>query len=309
MPILFHQNMRHFGGGAGPVATLRRNAYNQTLVNGGAFANIANGLGVGVGPVAVAGFTEITNNGVSQGTLVNSCTRLGIVAVGNVACGITALAHGSEFIFIGRSAGYGLLTVGRILFGAGHGGVVLFHQRAATAAALNGLGYPMGMSADYRGLVYVVVTVPGGIGNIAVGFLHNLYNFIAQRITVAAQLGNMMNMMGQPASGLAGVGGIVARYIGGDFNVAPISPRGGFTGYLAGPPGYPPGAAGVGTTYSGSMYDYWYSSVNAGAVPAGGYIVPLPTASSLTLDSGPGAVAAGNAGLMSDHAATMLQII
>jgi hypothetical protein len=167
------------------------------------------------------------------------------------------------------------------------------------------LGIPGNASADYRGLVYIIVNV-GGLNNIAVGFLHNLFTFQAQRVLVAGQLGNMMNRMGQAASGLAVVPNIIGRYIGGDFNVNLISPRGGFNGYQAAAPFYPPGAAGVGTTYSGNAYDYWYADPTVGV---GGLIVPVPSASSLTLDSGPGAVAAGNAGLMSDHTAIMLQII
>ncbi|WP_437593529.1 hypothetical protein [Sorangium sp. So ce1000] len=296
MPILFHQNMRRYGGGSAP----RNAAYNAML------PAILAPLAAPVLPVAVAGFTEVVNNGAAATGIAARCANLGVVFVGNVACGITALARGPEYIGIGRNALYPLLTVGRFLFQASGGGITLIHQRAASAAALNALGIPDLASADYRGLVYVVVTTPAG--RIAVGFLHNLYTFVSSRILVAGKISAMVNKMGEAASGLPAVVNIVARYIGGDFNVGMISPRDGATGYYAAPPLYPAGAGGVGTTYSGSAYDYWYSNLGPGPAPAG-LIVPVPSASALTLDSGRGAVAAGLAGLMSDHVAVMLRII
>ncbi|MBO2011918.1 hypothetical protein [Hymenobacter negativus] len=280
---------------------MRNQAYNNAV--GGGFANIVAGLGVGMAPVAVAGFTEITNNRSSRTALTNSCARLGANFVGNVSCGITALARGPEYIGLGRNPAYPLVGVGRILFQIG-GGVMLLHQRAATTAALNNLGLPPTSSADYRGLVYIIVTTPAG--NIAVGFLHNLYTLQANRVTVAAQIGNMLNRMGAASNGLPAVP-LVARYMGGDFNVGFITPRGGADGYSANAPFYPAGAAGMGTTYSGSLYDYWYSDI-AGAAPPG-LIVPVASASSITMDAGPGAGLAGLAQRMSDHTATMLQII
>ncbi|MCC3158258.1 hypothetical protein LJ737_13500 [Hymenobacter sp. 15J16-1T3B] len=310
MSFLFHQNMRRYGGGSRP----RRDAYNSPF---GGFAIINGGLPAPLPAIAVAGFTEITNNRSSRAALATSCEVLGgmvagpapaLVPIGNVACGITALAHGPEYIYLARNTNYPLVTVGRILFQTGRGGVQLLHQRAATAAALNNLRLPPTASADFRGLVYCVVTTPAG--NIAVGFLHNLYTFLANRTIVAGQLGGMMAMMGQGIGTLPAVAPApVARYIGGDFNVAPISPRGGYTAYSTSAPGgsYPAGAAGVGTTYSGSLYDYWYSDVTGLAVPPG-LIVPVPVASTATLDSGPGALAAGLARRMSDHTATLLQI-
>lgn len=298
MAYLFHQNMRVYGGGNGPK--MRNQAYNNP---GGGFATVAAGLGVGMAPVAVAGFTEITNNRASRAALMASCAQLGAAFVGNVACGITALARGPEYIGLGRNAAYPLVGVGRILFQIG-GGVTLLHQRAATTAALNNLGLPPTSSADYRGLVYAIVTTPAG--NIAVGFLHNLYTFQANRVVVAAQIGSMLSRMGAAANGQPAAL-LVARYMGGDFNVGLISPRGIGNGYSANAPFYPAGAAGMGTTYSGSLYDYWYSDI--GAVAPAGLIVPVAAASSVTMDAGPGAGAAGLAQRMSDHTATLLQII
>ena len=300
MACLFHQNMRVYGGGS----PARNAAYNVGMP-----LAIAAPIPPAALPVAVAGFTEITNNGASAVALGARCANLGAVFVGNVACGITALAHGPEYIGIGRNAGFALVTVGRFLIQAGRGGLTLIHQRAATTGALNAQGIPGNVSADYRGLVYVVVTDPGGAGNLAVGFLHNMYSFTAQRTLVAAKVGQMVNNMGAAIGGLAAVPGIVARYIGGDFNVNMITPRGGATGYYANAAAYPAGAAGVGTTYSGSGYDYWYSNIGGGVAAPAGTIVPLPFAHAATLDSGPGAGAAGLAHQMSDHTATLLRII
>lgn len=304
--------MRVFGGGPGPKD--RNGAYNDPAAPGpaGAFT-LLGGAGAGgynfmpLAPAppnraAVVGFTEITNNGASVGALTTSCQRLGTTFIGNVACGITALARGPEYIGLGHHAAYLLVGVGRILFEIG-GGVRLLHQRAPTAAALNALGLPATSSADYRGLVYALVTRPAPVGGvIAVGFLHNLFTFQTQRMLVAGKIGAMMNLMGQAANGQAAVVP-AARYMGGDFNVVPTFPRGGFDGYSALAPNYPAGARTTGTTYRGSLYDYWYSDA-----PVGGG-VPAAAASSLTLDAGYGAAAYGLLQRMSDHTATLLRIL
>lgn len=296
MGVLFHQNMRRFGGGSVP----RNNGYNGVMAGGGAFGAIAGGLGA-AGPVLVAGFTEVVNNGASNGALTTSCNRLGVTWRGNIACGITALAKGPEYIGIGVNAGNAIQTFGRMLIGVG-GGVHLIHQRGATAAAVNGRGWA-GSSADYRGLVYVVIAIGGG-NNIAVGFLHNLYTLTAQRTLVMGQLANMLNTMGAAANGLGPVPNIVRRYIGGDFNVAFVTPRLGATGFNGAPaPAYPPApCAGVGTTWSGNTYDYWYSDA-AGVV--GPTIAPAPSADATTLDSG---YHAPPPHVMSDHTAILLRV-
>lgn len=304
MAVLFHQNMRIFGGGA----PARNAAYNGPGPGpGGAFAAIAAAV-AGVGPVAVAGFTEITNNGASVAALTASCASLGLAWGGNVVCGRTALAHGPEYIGIGIHPTYALVTVGHILLQAngGGGGITLIHRRAAGFGG--GLPLPAAATRDFRGVVYVVVTVPGGGPNIAVGFLHNLYTFEAQRVLVAGQIPQMLAMMGAAASGLGAVA-VGARYIGGDFNVAMISPRGTVRqgrawGYSAGLAAVPVGAVAGGTTWSGSLYDYWHSDINpAGPAPAG-LIVPVPAAHNNTLNAGPGI-----AGTMSDHGGVSLRII
>ncbi len=310
MASIFHQNMRRYGGGSVPRNTAYRGPLPVPPAGGGAFAAIRLAVGAGpVGPIAVAGFTEITNMGAAL-TALNGCS-LSLTGpggqVGMVRCGITALAHGWEYIGIAISGAWPLLTVGRILIDAGGGGVTLRHQRAATFGALLALGNPAGgFSADYRGLAYVVVTTPGG-QNVAIGFLHNMYTFIAQRISVAAQVPNMAAMMGNAFGALPAVPAIAARYIGGDFNVAMINPRGGLSGYqqvvtaAMAPAWVTPG----GTTSSGSPYDYWYSSIPAAGPAPGGLIVPVPSISMNTLDHRAGWVPVGS---MSDHVGIRLRI-
>jgi hypothetical protein len=309
MGTLFHQNMRVFGGGSAN----RNTAYKGPPVPpGGGFGTISAAIGGGpVGPVLVAGFTEVMNNGASNAALTTSCLRLGVAWQGNIACGITALArNGPEYIGIGVNAGNPIHTYGRMLISAGGGGVQLIHQRsgdlttgvAGSTAGVNARG--MGnASADFRGLVYVVINI-GGANNIAVGFLHNLYTFQAQRTLVMGQLGNMLNRMGAAANGLPAVPNIIRRYIGGDFNVAFQANRPGAFGFNGAPAmgGYPPASVGGGTTWSGNTYDYWYSDQNGAVAPT---IAPAPAAHTATLDSGTGAPLPHN---MSDHTGIWLQV-
>jgi hypothetical protein len=150
----------------------------------------------------------------------------------------------------------------------------------------------------------VVIAIGGG-NNIAVGFLHNMYTMLAQRITIMAQLGNMLNRMGGAASGLPAVPNIVRRYIGGDFNVAFQANRPGATGFNGVPAigGYPPPPCiPGGTTWRGNDYDYWYSD-QGGAV--GPTIAPVASSHTATLDSGWHAPAPH---VMSDHTGIWLQV-
>jgi hypothetical protein len=308
MALFFHQNMRTFGGGS----MARNLAYNGPVPpgGGGAFGAIRVAVdGPPPGPIVVGGFTEIVNNVAAAGALANSAGSLGVGwgagSGGVVTCGRTALARGREHIGVGIAAGWALVTVGQIFLNSAGGAISLVHQRAATFAGLNLLGLPAGATLDYRGLVYVVVTVPNG-PNIAVGFLHNLYTFLAQRALVAGQLPMIAKMMGTSANGLPAVGAIAARYIGGDFNVPVTSPRGtlrqGLPLYA-----YSAGLAARrgGTTWSGSLYDYWYSDIKPAGPAPPGLIVPVASVFANTLNHGPRVRPAGT---MSDHAGVGLQV-
>ena len=314
MEVLFHQNMRNFGGGK----QQRNAAYFD------AFQDIATNLGV-AGDVAVAGFTEVTNNMAaatefgpnSTSTNGGLCAALGVTHLANIACGRTALAKGPEYIAIGFNGALNVVSVGRIFLNASGGGMGLIHDVSPMVPPTEDWcnTVPKKATIDYRGLVYVVVTIAGV--DIAVGFLHNLYTFEAQRSLVMGQLPKMMKKMGDQLAGA----GIAAKYIGGDFNVsANLYPSLGTTrqgiiyGYSIGlaaipptlpnpphaptpPPPPPPPFRANGTTWAGNLYDYWFSTIAPGAG------LPDPTVRGITLDT-----AAGAANLMSDHCAITLQI-
>lgn len=321
MPVLFHQNMRNFGGGA----VHRTNAYATAFgAIGGAFAG-GGALGA-IGPIAVAGFTEIVNNGASANALAGLCgNNLGVTFQFNIACGQTVLANGPEYIGIGVHGGLNIISVGRIFLktvtSQWGGSIGLIHDVAPaplTAAWCDHI-HPSA-TYDYRGLVYVVVSTGGGNPvRFAVGFLHNNYTDGAARVAVAGKLPDMAKMMGE------GVGGIAAKYIGGDFNV-PVQPTRGTTrlghvyAYAAGLPGTPvffappnpppPPTANLfqpgGTLWSGNLYDYWFSTLSPlGPGPNGLLLPPLPMVLDNTLDTIQGVVANS----MSDHCASALQII
>lgn len=327
MPYLFHQNMRVFGGGTGA----RNAAYQATF----AAEVAAGGYLAAVPPVWIAGFTEVTNNLTAAnvfsgggGLGFNLCAALGVNHVANVACGQTLLANGPEYIALGVHPACAVLAVGRIFLNADWG--IRLHQDISLGAAPP-IGWqnhvPAAATRDYRGLVYMIVNVPNGAGGmhpIAVGFLHNLYTLEAQRILVMQNLPQMLALMGNGAPAAP-----VAYYIGGDFNVGVVSPRGtARLGYAHAysidkfnyPP-IPPIPAGApfgygpcspnGTLWGGNLYDYWFSNiypgpppppVNAPPAPLLGAPVPMTINSTLNAPT-------GVAGTMSDHCGTALQIV
>ncbi|TKB70096.1 MAG: hypothetical protein E8D52_03335 [Nitrospira sp.] len=306
MPMLFHQNMRNFNG-----ANAARNAAYV-----GAFGAISAGLGA-VNPIAVAGFTELTSGGnvatalgghnavgIPGGGPANLCAALNVQPPIMAACGLTALANGKpEFIGISISSaaalGMNVLSVGRIFLHSDGKSLNLIDDRAPVhppPAAWCDAVHPSA-THDYRGVVYVVVQ--NGAGHIfAVGFLHNMYSFVDQKVLVAGKIPSMMSLIGKnPALG----GGAI--YLGGDFNVDPVDRTNDRLGiaacYSQGtlPAAIPAGAQAGGTTWHGNLYDYWYA--NHGV--AGG--LPAAHVRTNTLDTG-----AGGANTMSDHVATLLAI-
>jgi len=321
MSVLFHQNMRNFGG-ATPV---RNAAYSVAF---GALTAQLGGLGV-PNDIGVAGFTEVCNNN-NATTAFNAaaaagglCAALGINFYASVACGSTMLANGPEYVAIGVAANYTVLRVGRICLSTSGQDVHLIHDSQAVAGgAAPAAGWcntvPNGATRDYRGLVYVVVRLGAGGPVIAVGFLHNLYTLLAQRILVMGQIPNML------ATIRAAEAGTVAAYIGGDFNVTPqpaASPHRGtariglayqYTAGLAAAPGIPGPAAtraftAGGTLWSGNLYDYWHSSISNAApiVAPVGLVAPAPQVFPGTLDA-----VAGTGGFqMSDHCGVFLDCV
>jgi hypothetical protein len=266
----------------------------------------------------VAGFTEVVNNGAAAATLggagggFNLCGQLGTTLLGLVSCGRTALARGPEFVGIGVAPGVTVHEVGRILLNSYGPRIALIHQVAPLPAPFVmpfgvwappapflfwSATLPWNATYDYRGLVYVVVTLNGV--RVAVGFLHNLYRFDAQRALVMNQLAPMaVRLLNSPAAP-------AHVYIGGDFNVRPVD-RGGprtvpLDFYAAAAVFVPLGATPGGTTWSGNLYDYWYSDVRRFGPPPPGLITPVPFVNTATLRM---------AGIvkLSDHAAILLMM-
>lgn len=331
MALLFHQNMKKFGGGAGPRVGAYNGAFQAMVAPGGPLA--------AAGPIMVGGFTEVTNNGMATDAFsgggpagINLCLDLGLVHVATVLCSITALANGDrgrEYLAIGVNPACNIIATGRVLVRAWGMGLEVRDNPSPTPIPppdwCNNL--PKKATLDYRGLVYVIVDVPIGAGafrRIAVGFIHNLYTFDEHKVLQIGQVPNFLAKMGQ----FAQVPGIAARYIGGDFNVdgrdhdyigpahvyragmgAAVPPA-----IVAPIPAYVPG----GTLWSGNLYDYWFSDVWAGGGPPPLYgppppivtpplpLLPAPVASvvNTTLNA-----PSGGAGTMSDHCATALRII
>lgn len=254
---IFHQNMRVFGGGA----PLRNIAYQA------AFAGIAGGLGGVGGPIGVAGFTEVMNNGATAvafgpgGPVGGLCAALGVGFLGNVACGQMALAPGPEYVGLGIDPAAAVNSVGRICFNQNGAGVNLIHD--VFVGAIGGGAWnhwcnnlPANATADYRGVVYVVVTFPGG-PQVAVGFVHNLYAIGVPGIAAQRMPDILFLMRNNPT--MPGGGGGPA-YVGGDFNLLPIVrhtvAHGNAYPYSAATVAVPVGAVAGGTTWAGNLYDY-----------------------------------------------------
>ncbi len=262
MDFLFHQNMRVFGGGT----PLRNQAY------GAAFTTMAAELGP-ANAIVVCGFTEIMNYATAGPVLAQLGAVIGLPGVVPVACGQTALANGPEFIAVASSAH--VVSVGRIMIEA-NVSLTLIHDIApipVTPAWCTTV--PANTAYDYRGVVYLVVTV--GATNIAVGFMHNMYTFTEQRALIAQQIPRFGALMASNPA-MAGGGPV---YLGGDFNVPPLVRKsttyGKYTPYAAGIPApAPPGVVAGGTTVNGNLYDYWYSNREPVGPWPFGYVPPVP---------------------------------
>lgn len=310
MPFLFHQNMRTFGGG-----TADRNAAYQL-----AFGNLAGALAVH-GPIVVAGFTELTNNGgasnalrgVGAGPGINLCGALGVIYRATIACRLTAVGGAFEYIGIGTAGGAfpAILSFGRILIHAQGLALHLIHDIAPAGAGFANwcTHLPAAASADYQGIVYMVVTINGN--NVAVAYTHNIYGVNDNRSALTQNLPTAANLI-RTNPAMPGPHGVV--YVCGDFNCLPIVRHHHHT--VMTPFAQPTLAAGGlpvqfalnaaqtaaggiagGTTMAGNLYDYSFSTL-----PPGG---ALPTAGidTRTMDT-----FVGGAGNMSDHVASILQV-
>ncbi len=299
MAVLFHQNLRVFGGGT----DARNTAYAA------AFAHIKAQVESpgGPGSILVAGGTEIVNNASGALAWRQLALRLGLNQSEVIACGQTALAHGPEFIGIAAHPSLQILSTARILIDAHPTlGCWLHHDIADPLTPEWSGGLPGAISLDYRGVVYLVVR-SAALPPFAVGFLHNLYTLEDQRSIVAGKIPQMISLMRSNPAMSGGAGHV---FLGGDFNLPP-TPRGTARTGQAFPYSIgiapadllhmPRGTVAGGTTMSGSLYDYWYSNLAPAGTPtpmrAGYNLTTLDTCPPLSLN-----------GPMSDHLCSMLQV-
>lgn len=303
MPALFHQNLRKFGGG-----DVDRNAAYLDVFS--AIARQAEATD-DLGPIWIAGGTEITNAGQAGEAWGGLCAALGLAGDQVVACGISAL-NTREFIGLGVHPGLQVLSRGRIFLNTNAGRVFLHHDIEDPDDPEWATQLPDEETPDYRSIVYVVVRA-AKVPAFAAGFLHNAYtNQDIRALIAAAGPGILATMRSNPAFGRQEER---HAFLGGDFNVSPERRGTARTGYAfayscaiseAQLHDLPPGAKPGGTTMAGNLYDYWYSDIpsdNPVALFPGATMPPDPFLSIATLDTG-----RGHYGLLSDHAASLLQI-
>jgi hypothetical protein len=316
MPTIIHQNMRRLGGGdAARIA-----AYTAAL------AGVAGGVAGAAAPIVAVGFTELTNDVGAPPALGPIWAAMGVGAGYAIACRETASGV-AEYTGI---AAPGAVSFGRIILKVDRNGppTIVCDPAPAGAAPAGGAfrGWcttlPANSVPDYQHLVYVVVQLAPGV-LIGIGFYHNIFAVNGGRSIAMQQLPDIAEAMLRDPR-LAPMGAAARVYLCGDFNADPLSRhnrRGTtVTVYARGsmlpgalPAGNPQAvlspaqvAAGCrpnGTLRSGNLYDYSFAAtfppVAAPPVPA-----PTPRIDVRTLDS-PGP---GMPGLMSDHAAVLLQI-
>jgi hypothetical protein len=262
--VLLHQNMRSFSGGDPQRTTAYLGAFKEITSLIGGNTLLGKSIGV-------VGLTEVTGKQYKQ-----SCDRifdvLGVKYVASVDPGATALGF-EERIVIG-------VDTDRFEFLG------------------KGLIQPKEDAVDYRGAVYAVLRHKLSDTVLVVAFIHSVYTLKEQRAWTAGQITRIMKEL----AGLADGGGPV--FLGGDFNVEPKA-RGDLVPLAAVPTAYVNGVGRAGgTTWSGSLYDYWYSTFQGALHPA---------AFSQTLDSSTSKAMAEKLKMlgdekMSDHCAVTLSL-
>lgn len=281
MPLLFHQNMYRYTGGA--AAARHADFHARFTAFNGAHAGAA-------GPVMACGFTEVMNNNANTrnqmsgaGGGVNLCGALGCNFVTNIGVGATAFTP-MEYITIGVNPAATVVLIGRLTFEPAVGGGLRLAQETVLPGALTqGWENSFPAIADYRGIAFVIIDLPTHpVRRIAVGYLHNMYSFKDNRALTMNKLPHAAALM-MSQFGSTGPAAATEVYIGGDFNCPVYGPRGtprigpihtASIGLTAAQQPVPyataantgPFAAG-GTLWSGHLYDYWYSDRHAGLTP------------------------------------------
>ena len=213
MALIFHQNMRVYGGGAPG----RNAAYNVAL----AAINLATGANYWA-----AGFTEITNNAASvlallarAAVLDPGLTRIVVIEVGTTALGTRE--------FLGIAWDPGSINVQ-------HGGSVIknsitmdwdAHNVANGALGTAGnrtIGLGGGpLAADTRGLAYIAGLQIATGNAFLFGFLHNMYA-LGNKTEMYQRLGTIADNAREAAGGAYAGAEVI---IGGDFNLEPHEER------------------------------------------------------------------------------------
>ncbi|GGP59069.1 hypothetical protein [Saccharothrix coeruleofusca] len=269
------------------------------------------------GTVCVAGLTEITNSATAAGAVLPIFTTIFGAAptTRSVIKSYSSALLGKEYVAIAVN-GATVLAVGRIT--AGYHSTQICEETAVAVPPPPLLrppwqeNLPETSIADYRGIVYVKVRIPvaGAVGpTIAVGFVHNTYTLNTNDV--------FMQTLPAAVAAMAANGVAVSHvYLGGDFNVKPRRRSTGdrqheiwpYSARVAGPAFFH-GTVPSGTTFRGSLYDYWFADIDPNLrtpLVDNGVPAPVPTAYANTMDyDGSSGV---HDGWMSDHAAIALRI-
>ena len=265
MFIVFHQNMRVFGGSSAP----RNAAYATQMGLIGAAATAFHGQP----SMGVAGFTELHNFGAPLRTnllgiaqsLDAGLTRLLIIEVGTSLVGAI-----TEYIGIAWDPNW---------LNVQHAGQVVWHSMkrdwigkntpAGGFGALHNvlaLAGVAGLGADQRGLAYIACQRAANGNRYIIAFLHNMYT-TGDRTRA---MDSMDTMISRAKAGAGLVYAAAEVIVGGDFNVVPPPAtrakrkrRSGLTTRVA----RNLAGAALNTTLA-NPYDYWMVSDAAGITDA-----------------------------------------
>jgi hypothetical protein len=208
MALIFHQNMRDYGGNSAP-----RNVLYATRLG---LINAATGSSY-----IVAGFTEVMNSGVGLRTNLSLLAQqldAGLTALYVFGVGATSVGARREYIGIAVDPAYVAVThVGSVLRNV-YNQWQVFAGPVGALPAGNVMAMPVGapLQADSRGLAFVAAVYNGV--NYIFGFMHNMYA-IGEKTGAYQNLGLMASRI---RTALTGAGYGAARVIfGGDFNLDP----------------------------------------------------------------------------------------
>ncbi len=203
MALIFHQNMKVYGG----AAAWRNTNFDVSLA----------AINAATGPVYVAaGFTEVMNAGASVAALAARAIVLdpGLTRLGVIETGITVGGR-REWVGIAWDPGaINVQHVGSVLWSATNREWEHFTM-ATPGTATFVVDWPDddGLAADSRGIGYIA-GVNGGL-NFIIGFLHEMHNLRTRGLLLAALSTSVQKIQ----AGLGGGYAAARAIIGGDFNV------------------------------------------------------------------------------------------